>query len=593
MNDTKPTWKNRLRLKRHSRLIKKHARRAEGATTRHARRFLINRWDKIQEIRWHVIGWFAGVGLLIGIVGLQMIWFQQSYVQTAPISGGTYAEAVRGPIQTLNPLYAATPAEVSTTKLIFSSLYKYDTTGHLHGDVAASIKNKDDQEFTVSLRQDVKWHDGKPLTARDVVSTVNLMRDPASRSVLATSWQGIAVEYVDEYTVRFLLPASYAAFPHALTFAILPHHLLKSVEPAALRESSFSTNPIGSGLFSFQLLQTVNDVVDRKIVYLNANPEYYNGRPRLDRLQIHTYKDDDSIYQALKTGEVTGASDISSDIANMVGADKFQVITRPVNSGVYAIFNLSNSLLADKKVRSALRMATDTNAIRNDLYGRPNQLHLPFIASQVTGADGIPAPKSDVSSAIKILEKEGWRLKDGVRTKKNKELRFRLVTRRNVEYEVALRALISQWSSLGIKIDAEVFDTSDTSKSFAGDVLQPRNYDILLDELVIGADPDVYAFWHSGGLLNFSNYGNDVSDDALASAREKSDPALRSAKYRTFARQWIADIPAIGLYQSNLIYVHTKSTNTISDDEVIISPNSHYANVKYWTAEKGRVYKTP
>lgn len=593
MNDTKPIWKNRLRLKRHSRLIKKHARRAEGATTRHARRFLINRWDKIQEIRWHVIGWFAGVGLLIGIVGLQMIWFQQSYVQTAPISGGTYAEAVRGPIQTLNPLYAATPAEVSTTKLIFSSLYKYDTTGHLHGDVAASIKNKDDQEFTVSLRQDVKWHDGKPLTARDVVSTVNLMRDPASRSVLATSWQGIAVEYVDEYTVRFLLPASYAAFPHALTFAILPHHLLKSVEPAALRESSFSTNPIGSGLFSFQLLQTVNDVVDRKIVYLNANPEYYNGRPRLDRLQIHTYKDDDSIYQALKTGEVTGASDISSDIANMVGADKFQVITRPVNSGVYAIFNLSNSLLADKKVRSALRMATDTNAIRNDLYGRPNQLHLPFIASQVTGADGIPAPKSDVSSAIKILEKEGWRLKDGVRTKKNKELRFRLVTRRNVEYEVALRALISQWSSLGIKIDAEVFDTSDTSKSFAGDVLQPRNYDILLDELVIGADPDVYAFWHSGGLLNFSNYGNDVSDDALASAREKSDPALRSAKYRTFARQWIADIPAIGLYQSNLIYVHTKSTNTISDDEVIISPNSHYANVKYWTAEKGRVYKTP
>ncbi len=593
MNDTKPTWKNRLRLKRHSRLIKKHARRAEGATTRHARRFLINRWDKIQEIRWHVIGWFAGVGLLIGIVGLQMIWFQQSYVQTAPISGGTYAEAVRGPIQTLNPLYAATPAEVSTTKLIFSSLYKYDTTGHLHGDVATSIKNKDDQEFTVSLRRDVKWHDGKPLTARDVVSTVNLMRDPASRSVLATSWQGIAVEYVDEYTIRFLLPASYAAFPHALTFAILPHHLLKSVEPAALRESSFSTNPIGSGLFSFQLLQTVNNVVDRKIVYLNANPEYYNGRPRLDRLQIHTYKDDDSIYQALKTGEVTGASDISSDIANMVGADKFQVITRPVNSGVYAIFNLSNSLLADKEVRSALRMATDTNAIRNDLYGKPNQLHLPFIASQVTGADGIPAPKSDVSSAIKILEKEGWKLKDGVRTKKNKELRFRLVTRRNVEYEVALRALISQWSSLGIKIDAEVFDTNDTSKSFAGDVLQPRNYDILLDELVIGADPDVYAFWHSGGLLNFSNYGNDVSDDALASAREKSDPALRSAKYRTFARQWIADIPAIGLYQSNLIYVHTKSTNTIGDDEVIIIPNSHYANVKYWTAEKGRVYKTP
>ncbi len=593
MNDSKPTWKNRLRLKRHSRFIKKHARRAESATTRHARRFLVNRWDKIQEIRWHVISWFTGVGLLIGIVGLQMIWFQQSYVQTAPVGGGTYAEAVRGPIQTLNPLYAETPAEISVTKLIFSSLYKYDTTGHLKGDIATSIKNKDDQEFTVSLRRDVKWHDGEPLTAKDIVSTVDLMRDPASRSGLATSWQGIAVEYIDEYTVRFLLPASYAAFPHALTFAILPHHLLESVERVALRENAFSTNPIGSGPFSFQLMQTVNDTADRKIVYLNAVQGYYDGRPRLDRLQIHTYTDDDSIYQALKTGEVTGASDISSDIANMVGADKFEVITRPVNSGVYAIFNLSNSLLADKKVRSALRMAADTNAIRDDLYSRPNQLHLPFIASQVTGADKIPAPKSNLSAAVKLLEKEGWKLKDGVRTKKNKELRFRLVTRRNVEYEVALRALISQWSSLGIKIDAEVFDTSDASKSFPGDVLQPRNYDILLDELVIGADPDVYAFWHSGGQLNFSNYGNDVSDDALASAREKVNPALRSAKYLTFARQWLSDIPAIGIYQSNLVYVHTKSTNTIGDNEVIISPNSHYASVKYWTAEKGKVYKTP
>lgn len=593
MNDTKPTWKKRLRLKRQSRFLKKHARRAEGATTRHARRFLVNRWDKIREIRLHVIGWFTGVGLLIGITGLQMIWLQQSYVHLAPVSGGTYAEAVKGPIQTLNPLFATTPAEISATKLIFSSLYKYDTTGNLHGDVATAISSKNDQEFTVSLRHDVKWHDGKSLTAKDVVFTVNLMRDPSSRSVVAASWQGIAAELVDEYTVRFLLPASYAAFPHALTFPILPYHLLESVDPTSLRENAYSIKPVGSGPFSFQLLQTVNGVGDRRIVYLNANETYYEGRPRLDRMQLYAYKDDDTVNQALRTSEVTGASDISSDVASTVDSNKFKVLTRPVNSGVYAIFNLSNSLLKDKKIRTALRLATDTHAIRNDLYGQPNSLYLPFITRQVTGASKIAEPKSNVSAAIKLLEKEGWKLKDGIRTKKNQELRFRLVTRRNVEYEVALKTLISQWSSLGIKIDAEVFDTSDISKSFPGDILQPRNYDILIDELVIGADPDVYAFWHSGGQSNFSNYGSDVSDDALASAREKSNPALRSAKYLAFARQWLSDIPAIGLYQSNLIYVHTKSTRVIGDDEVIVGPNAHYASVKYWTAEVGRVFKTP
>lgn len=593
MNDTKPTLKERLRLKRHSRIIKRHARKAEGATIRHARRFLIQRWDKIREIRLHVIGWLAGVGVLIGIVGLQMIWFQQSYVTVAPVNGGTYAEAVRGPIQTLNPLYATTPAEISAVNLIFSSLYRYDTTGHLKGDIATSMENKNDQEFTVHLRRDARWHDGKPLTARDVVYTVNMMREPSSRSVVAVSWRGIAAEFIDDYTVRFLLPAPYAAFPQALTFAILPSHLLEKVEPSALRESVFNSNPVGSGPFSFQLLQTVSNQTGRKIVYLNANKDYYNGRPRLDRLQLHTYKDDEAISQALKTGEVTGASDVSSDIASMVDSNKFNVIARPVKSGVYLIFNMTNPILKEKEVRTALRMATDTSAIRKKLYGNPRPLYLPFIADQVGGADMIPAPKTDLDAAAKYLEGKGWKLKNGVRTKGNTELRFRIVTRQVTEYEEALRTIVDQWSSLGVKLDAEVYDTGNATKSFESDILQPRNYDILIDKLVIGADPDVFAFWHSAGLLNFSEYGNDISDDALAGARERSEIALRDAKYMSFARQWLSDIPAIGLFQSNLLYVHTKTTRVIGEDEVIVNPNDHYASVLHWTAETGRVYKTP
>lgn len=593
MENPRPSLRKRLALKRQSRFIKKHARRAEGATIRHARRFLVNRWDKILEIRLHVFGWLAGVGLIIVIVGLQMVWFQQSYVETKPVKGGTYAEAVRGPIQTLNPLYATTPAELAVTNLIFSSLYSYDTTGNLRGDIAKSIQNKDDQEFTVKLRRDAHWHDGTPLTAKDIVFTINLMRDPSSRSVSAVSWQGVAAEYVNEYEVRFLLPASYAAFPHALTFAILPSHLLKDVEPSAVRENTYSVNPVGSGPFSLQLLQTVGDEVDRKIVYLNANSTYHWGRPQLDRLQLHTYKDDENMYTALRTGEVIGASDVSSDVARMVDSNVFNVISRPVNNGVYVIFNLANPVLKNKEVRTALRLATNTKAISNSLYGKPNTLHLPFLPSQVKGSDSIKTPKSNLSAAVKLLDKEGWKLKDGVRSKKGQELRFRIVTRQNTEYETSLKELIDQWSSLGVKLDAEVFDASDATKSFAGDVLQTRNYDILLDELVIGADPDVFAFWHSGGLLNFSEYGSDVADDALTSARDQSNPALRNAKYLTFARAWLSDIPAIGLYQSNITYIHTKSTRTIGPDEVIINPSDHYGGVLHWTAEKGRVYKTP
>lgn len=593
MEDPRPSWKKKLTLKRQQRLIQKHARRAEGATVRHARRFLVDRWDKIREVRLHVVGWLVGVGVLIGVVGLQMVWFQQGYVETSPIRGGTYAEAVRGPIQTLNPLYATSPAETSVSELVYSSLYEYDTKGKLRGDIAESIVNSNDQEFTVTLRRDAHWHDGKPLTARDIVFTVNLMRDPAARSVVAVSWQGIVVEYVNEYTVRFLLPAAYAAFPQALTFAILPSHILEKVAPSTIRENAYSSKPVGSGPFSFQLLQTVSNKIDRKIVYLNANPDYYRGKPMLDRLQIHTYRDDESINQALKTGEVTAASDVSSDIARMIDTTKFNVVARPVNNGVYLIFNLSSPVVKDDSVRTALRLATNTSEIRSRLHGEPNALHLPFIPSQVPGSERINPPSPDLSAATKLLDKKGWVLKNGIRTKGNQELRLRVVTRQNAEYESALRTLVSQWGSLGVKVDAEVFDTADTTKSFVSDILQPRNYDVLLDELVIGGDPDVFAFWHSGGLRNFSQYGNDISDDALAGAREKSDSALRAAKYQAFARQWLSDIPAIGLYQSNLSYVSTKSTRSIGPDEVFVNPNNHYANVLYWTAEMGRVFRTP
>ncbi len=591
------TWRKRFELKKRSKTIKKsarkQARKVEGATVRHARRFLVDRWDKIREVRLRIIFWLAGVGLLICVVGLQMVWFQQSYVTTAGVSGGTYAEAVRGPVQTLNPLYAASPAEHSASRLIFSSLFRRDTTGHLKGDLAQTMTNKKDQTYTVKLRHDANWHDGEPVTAKDVVFTVDLMQNTSARSVMTASWQGIDVKQIDDYTVQFELPAAYAAFPQALTFGILPEHILHSVDPASLRESVFSSKPVGSGPFSFQLLQTIDQTTKRKIVYLNANESYYDGAPRLDRLQLHIYNDDATLSQSLRTGEVTGASDVPSSMIQTLDKGRYTVVVRPINSGVYALFNLTNPLLEDKNIRKALSLATDTQSIREQIYGNPRPLHLPFVKGQVAGADAISVPKPDISSAEKLLERKGWTMKDGVRTKGKEKLRLRIVTRKNNDYEKVLSALASQWRDLGVQVDAVVFDTTDTSKSYTNDILQTRDYDVLLDELVIGGDPDVFAFWHSRGLLNFSEYGNGTSDDALSSARTTSDEKLRDVKYTAFARQWLSDIPAIGIYQSNYFYVRTKGTRAVELTEKVVSPSEHYADVRYWTAEQGRVYKTP
>ena len=593
MDGGKRVWK-RFELKKRSKTIQKHARRVEGVTSRHAHRFLISRWDNIREVRLHIIFWMSGVGILIAIVGLQMVWFQQSYVTQAAVSGGTYAEAVKGPITTLNPLFATTPAELSASHLLFSSLYMNDTTGHIKGDVATTMTNDNDKVFTVNMRHDVRWHDGKPLTADDVVFTVGLMKNTAVRAVMSDSWQGINVQKIDDYTVKFTLPATYAAFPQALTFAILPQHLLKSVDPASLREANYSSAPIGSGPFKLRLLQTVSDATGQKIIHMDANDDYYGGRPRLDHLQLDAYSDDASIGTALKTGEVTGASDVASDVAASLNKNRYSTVIRPVDNGVYAIFNTANDILKDPAVRHALQIGTNTAAIRQQIYGHPQQLYLPFIPSEVIGSSAVGAPDYDVKAASTALTLAGWMMqKDGIRVKGSEKLDLHIVTPKNPDYEAALQELVTEWHKLGVQVETQIFDTSDPSQNFSTDILQQRNYDVLLDQLVIGGDPDVFAYWDSKGLLNFSNYSNQISDDALSSARTTSDLTLRSVKYVAFAKQWLLDAPAIGLYQSNYIYVHSKSTEAIQPDETIVSGDDHFANVLDWTANQGTVYKTP
>jgi len=591
-NDKTPI-RDRIELKKRSKTLKKsarkHAKRVEGATIRHAQRFLINRWDKIREVRMHIILWLGGVGVLIGLVGLQMVWFQTSYVAQAPVSGGTYAEAIKGTIDTLNPLFATKPAELAASHLLFSSLYANDTTGHLRGDIASSMTNEEDKVYTVKLRKDAKWHDGDKLDANDIIFTVGLMKAQTVRSVMMASWQGVAVSKLDDYTVRFTLPASYAAFPQALTFAILPQHILKTADQTSLRENSFSNTPVGSGPFTLRLLQNVSSAQKRKVVHMDANRQYYLGSPRLEHMQIHTYADDESMARALRTGEVSAASNVSSDTAESIDSKNYSIVVRPVNSGVYSMFNLSQPILKEVSVRKALQLGTDTAAIRKQLYGNPQPLDLPIVYSQVPGLSSITAPKPDKAAAKQMLESNGWVLKDGKRTKNGQPLRLRMVTRKNTDYEIALRSLAGQWRELGVEIDAQVVE----GNIFTQDVLHNRTYDVLLDELVIGGDPDVFAYWHSKGLLNFTSYGNQNSDDALSSARTTSNSALRSVKYAAFAKQWVGDVPAIGLYQSNFIYIHTATTRAIGSDEAVISPDDHYSGVRYWTADLGTVYKTP
>ena len=593
MDDEKNSWRKFQRPSFDSKSVAKRAKKAESATIRHARKFISRRLTNVIEVRRHVTLWLSGIAILILMVGLQLMWSQNSYTTETGAKGGVYAEATLGPIDTLNPLYAKTSSELSASRLIFSSLLSYDTSGHLNMDAAKSMTvSPEGTTYTVTLRQGVKWHDETALTARDVAFTLDLIKNPDARSPLRLQWQDVTVKVIDDMTLTFTLPSVYAAFPHALTFAILPKHALEEVAPSGLRENAFSLSPIGTGPFELSLLQSADN---RKIANMTAYDSYFKGRPKLDRFEIHAFNSYNDVVTALQTGQVTAASIV--DTSWLKQTKSFTISSPAVNDGVYALLNTSQPNLKDVAVRQALQRGLNTQKLRESVAPGQYALSLPFVYGQLSDDPSLQSAGYNQAEAARLLDSAGSKLDGAVRKKDGQPLTLNIVTTDNSEFKKSVEHIEKDWQSLGLTVTVTVFDTSDPKEDFVQNVLQPRAYDVLVYELSIGADPDVYAYWHSSQIgprgLNLSMYSNGVADDALTSARARIEPNLRELKYKAFARQWLADVPAIGLFQSNIKYVSRNQSTTIEPDQKLVSPYDRYANVIYWTAGKTSVYKTP
>lgn len=586
-------WRRFKRLKIPKGSFKRRARKIENATVKHAHRFLTRRWTNMREVGRHTTGWLVLVGLLIVLATLQTTWFAAAFTTPAPEEGGTYAEGVVGQLDTMNPLFASTPAEISASKLLFSGLLGYDRDNQLKADVAAAWSvSEDGKTYTVRLRDDVYWHDGEKLSVDDVIFTVRLIQNPAVKAMQYGTLAGVKVEKVDNSHVRFVLPSVYAPFAQALTFGILPQHLLKDVKPADIRENEFGRKPVGTGPFVFKQLQIIDPDSQRLVVHMEANSAYYKDKVRLNRFQLHTYEDRDTLQKALVTSEINAALGLSANqISNVVERAVFAASANPLLDGMFAIFNSDQPALQDANVRQALVLGTDRQAILNAVNNRGVELDGPLPSSFMSGSI-VGQAAFNRKAAEEKLDAAGWKLADGVRTKDGAPLELSVVAPDSGDYQVLLSELSKQWKELGVSVKAQLADP----QSIVTDYLQPRGYDVLVYELAIGADPDVYPYWHSSQAnakgLNFANYRSGLADDALSSARSKLDPALRAAKYKTFYEQWVKDNPAVALYQPYLSYVTTKNSTSIDENRTVAESVSRYQNVDRWAISQTTVYTT-
>lgn len=577
-----------------AKLVKKAGDKAlvlQSNSTKHVDKYLKKRVKRIVGVRRFMVGWLFLVIFLCATTFAGYLQIKHGQQVNVPASGGTYTEGSLGSINNLNPLFSSGVVDDSAARLMFSSLLVHDQEGKLIPDLAESFKvGKDSQSYDVKIRKSVQWQDGRPLTADDVVYTIRTIQNPETRSTLFASWQGVKVRALNQYTVRFELPAPFAPFLEALTVPILPKHLLSEIKPSRLRTTGFNTSPVGSGPFVFQALR--NDGKEQQIE-MSRNNHYFRGAPRLERFILHTYPDESKLKEALQRREITAAVDLKSEDVIQLASDKALTLNDiPLTSGVFAFFKTSSPILSDTNVRTALADAVNRQAILEMFKARYTPLKTPLLPNQI-GYDRRFEQKTDIKQANKLLDSIGWKkLKTDYRTKAGTPLELTLVTINSPEYTQVAHMLEEQWAAVGVTIKSQFL----TAEQLQQNALAAHSYDVLLYGISLGFDPDNYVYWHSSqartGGLNLSEWRSSRADSSLEVARTRLEPILRTARYQTFLDEWHKSTPAVALYQPRLSYLyHQNATNILP--RVIGDATDRYVDVQLWTVNTRRASKTP
>lgn len=498
-------------------------------------------------MRWQAIVAVSAILLILTLTGYTV--FHTTTV-VIPDYGGTYREGVAGNPSYINPLFSAYhDVDRDLVALVFNGLTYADERGQIQPDLADTWEiSPDHLVYTFHLRQDVRWHNGTPFTADDVVFTTGVLRSPdfQGQPQLAELWQMVTVERIDRYTVRFILTEPFAPFLHYTTIGLLPAHLLQNVPIKQLASHPFNLHPIGTGPFK------VSEVTSRHAMLL-ANDDFYAGRPYLDKIEFLFYPDYPSVIAAYRRGEIHGIGCVPPEYLDEVLAEgKLQLYSAPLSGYGLVFLNLGQLIFQEKVVRQALLWGLDRQRIIDQiLNGQAVPAHGPVMPFSWAYEAHAAQYTYDPVKATEILDQAGWvdADGDGVREKGDLNLEFALLTNDDETRIKIINEITRQWAEIGVRAIPQTAGVAGVVRDF----LVPRNYDAIFYEWQqLPTDPDPYPQWHSTQRLgmgqNFTGYNNEQADLIMEEARRTTDPVRRAALYRQLQSILAEDVPALPLY---------------------------------------------
>ncbi len=547
--------------------------------------------------RWILLGLLI-LALIAGVAFFARIWI--GITHPVPQIGGVYREGALASPRTINPIFAVRDIDRDLSRLIFSGLILYNPQGIPEPNLAEHYEiNPDGKIYTVTLRENLLWHDGHPLEADDVVFTILLIQNALYKSPLRPNWQGVKVEEIDRRTIRFTLRSPYAPFIENLTVGIIPKHLWEGVTPEQVPLHELGLQPIGSGPYVFSKIAHTNDG-SLAAYFLKRNPLYYREGPYIRTIEFAFFANEDELLNEWHRGRIDGFGPASSAMLSTIesyGAVA-HAIQMPRVFGLF--FNQKKAApLADHTVREAIVRAIDKNRLANEGAlggGIPLNFPLPFFDNEDKSVDDSTELFNPQASRT-LLEQAGWKDmdNDGVREKTTRQsgknitmrLEFTLTTSDWPELLRSAELLRTMLAEIGIAIIIEKKTFAELESAY----IRPRNFQILLFGQVYGYEPDPFAFWHSSQSrdpgLNVAQYANTKADTLLEDARVTNDHALRREKLSNFAKILDNDIPAIALFSQLYLYVMPQNMKGAEFQKISL-PADRFNNTPQWYLQTKR-----
>ncbi|MDO8529236.1 MAG: ABC transporter substrate-binding protein [bacterium] len=485
-------------------------------------------------------------------------------------------------------------ADSDLTGLIYSGLFKYNGEGKIENDLADDYEISEDQKtYTVRLKKNIFWHDGRPLTASDVFFTVSILQDPAYKSPLRQNWQGIGVNQIDDYTLSFNLNNPYFGFFSNLTVGILPKHIWENITPEKFSLADYNLKPIGSGPYEFVNFQK-NSNGEILAYNLRAFGKYFKDEPYISQITFNFYPDEDRMLAAYNKKEIKGMENINPEKIPNIKNKKTTAIRELSFPRYFAIFlNQNKSIpLANDEVRKALAYSVDRGEIINKvLYGKGAEIYAPFLSSMDEYNNDSEKKDFNIDEANKILDEAGWKFKEGetVKEKNGTKLQFKIYTTDWPDLSETANILAKQWQNVGADVIVDVLSVSDLQQNF----IRPREYEALLFGQDSSFNPDLYPFWHSSQKQDGFNLGmldNKDADAILQNIKQEPDSGRRVELYREFQKILAKENSAIFIYSPYYLYPISSDIKGFETTRVN-SPSWRFSDINKWYIKTTRVRK--